>query len=169
MAIYADLALRAGFEGFLALGIQDAPLVACDAVTDPTEPVSTDATFVGWMQMPGWAQNDNVSTDTGAGSMRDAYAILGRRENTINTRIMVSDGSLFATTDDTTGMFTAVRKHGLTGTSEGGLTKGLQLLSAFWGAGSDYGSGFGYVGLDTLIQSLGFTFQEGAQPVVADL
>jgi len=164
MALYANAAYRAAYQGYIVAAKQSGVLVPPDATADPTPNISPDLA-IGLCQLPAWNITENFQPVESIGSMRDVSYIPGRREATISTRILVSDASIFANADATTPSYVAIRNHD--DPDAAGTVNGLQLVAIEVGTAQAYGNAFGKMGVDCLLNTLRFTFGEN-QPVTAE-
>lgn len=163
MPIYTDAIYRAGYQLYLGWVKQTAHVVALDATSDPTPP--SGATTLGLCRPPALEQAENFMPVESIGAMRDVSFVPGRREPVIRSQIAVSDFSAFANAA-TTPSYVAIRNH--TTPSGSGLVNGLQLVTLHLGAGTAFGTGMGWAGVDSLCNSLRVAYAEG-QPVTADV
>ncbi|MBC7288006.1 MAG: hypothetical protein H5T86_08175 [Armatimonadetes bacterium] len=160
--VYTNVAYRAGYQGYLA-ALQSAPLVTVDAMQHPTR--GSPSVWLGLCQLPAWNVAENMHPIESIGSMRDGSFVPGRRECSVQTRIMVSNFSLFAN-GASSASYVAIRNHGQPAGT--GTVNGLQLCILFLGAGSAYGTDFGLAAVDSLLNTLRFSRAE-SQPVTAEV
>jgi len=163
MALYDGAHYRVGYQGYIRVLAQSSVLVPPTQITDPTVSAGTS---LGDMlaQLPAWQQTENLTEIESVGSMRDVEMIPGRRECTVQTQILVSNGAWLS---NETGNYVVVRNHAAPA-SASNLRNGLQLVTVEVGAAKGFGSGAARYGVDALCQSFNLQMNEN-QPVSAQV
>lgn len=155
MAIYTDAKYRVGFQGYFAYGAQAAAICTPQLITDPA--AQTAGTIAGPCALPGVDTSHNVRPLEAIGAGKAQYLMVGRRDHSLRTQIMVADGAFLAY---------AIRSH--SGAVGAGTRKGLQLLTCEVGTDVNIGDAIADNAIDCLINSLRIEYAEG-QPMTADI
>ncbi|MEA3400824.1 MAG: hypothetical protein U9R79_06195 [Armatimonadota bacterium] len=153
MAQYADAVYRVGYQGYLAYLAETAKVLTPASEADPSEQTCTSV--AGYIEKPQHQTTEGLQEIDAVGEMRTVTTVVGRRESSVGTRVLVADGTFLEY---------AVRDHATP--TGAGTVHGLPLLALEYGAATDWGYGYARQGIDCLFNGLRLQYAEN-QPVVA--
>lgn len=154
MALFNAANYRAAHQGYAFYQAQGSQLVQPNATSDPSLQ-SIAKNWIGPVDFPGLNRNENFNPIEAIGSSRDMGFFPGRREADAGVRIQVADASFLEY---------AIRNR--TDPDAAGTIKGLQMLAMEIGTWDDFGDGYAWQLLDSLINTTQITFAENS-PVTA--